>query len=156
MDPHTSCLFPLTNATQSSFLSLSHSLSFHNIHPVHMSPNAFLFSLSGFSRKNVLTHRKDYPALGHVVRLSTGKFSGLDPDGTCGWLGSHCCFVPLRGQGWRFPCQCPVSTTKLNNYYLQIPGLRLKLMAKLSFCMLFIYIDHWLSYLLQSCLRWGG
>lgn len=109
------------------------SLSFHKISPLHMSPNAFYLLFSGLS-KNVLTHGKDFLALGLVVRFSRGKFSGSSQDGTCGCVGSHCTLVPHQRLGWRFPCQCPVGTA----------GLGLKLMAKLSLWMLCSYIDHWL------------
>lgn len=102
MVPHTSCLFPLTNAS-----TFSISLSVHDIHPQHMPPNAFLFLLSRFSRKNVLTHGKDFLALGLVVRLSRGKFSGSDPDGTCGSVGSHCSLVPLQRLGLEIPLPMP-------------------------------------------------
>ncbi len=88
-------------------LHLSLSLSFHNIHPVQMSPNAFLFLFSELSRKNVLTHGKDFLALGLVVRLSRGKFSGLDPDGTCGCVGSHYSLVPLQRLGLEIPLPLP-------------------------------------------------
>lgn len=151
MVPHTSCLPPLTNANILS-VSLSLSLSFHNIHPVHMSPNAFLLLLSGFSRKNVLTHGKDFLALGLVVRSSRGKFSGSDPDGTCGCVGSHCSLVPLQRLGLEIPLPMPSqhhkSSTTISS---QIPGPnRLKPMAQLSPWMLCAHVDRWLFYHPQS------
>lgn len=97
--------------------SLHFSLSLlHNIHPAHMSPNAFLSLFSGFSRKNVLTHGKDFLALGLVVRLSRGKFSGSGLDGTCGCVGSHCSLVPLWRLGLEIPLPMPSQHHKSSTF----------------------------------------
>lgn len=42
-----------------------------------------------------------------VVWLSRGKFSGSDPDGTCGCVESHCSFVPLQRLGLEIPLPMP-------------------------------------------------
>ncbi|CAB1420617.1 unnamed protein product [Pleuronectes platessa] len=68
-----------------------------------------------FSRKNVPTHGKDFLALGLVVWSSRGKFSGLSPDGTCGYVGSHCSLQRLwleipspmpKGESLCAACHC--------------------------------------------------
>lgn len=97
--PYTCCLSPLTDT---GILYIS--LSFHNTNPLHASHNTFLFFFSGFSRKNVLTHGKDFLALGLVVRLGRGKFSSSSQDGTCGYVGSHC---SLQRFGLEIPLPVP-------------------------------------------------
>lgn len=107
-DTHTSC-FCVFRHIRSSFPSLA---------LIHASLDAVLSSLSGICRgKKGLTHERDCFAFGHVVHVSTGKFSGLDPDGTCGSVGSQLCFVSSIW-GWTFPCQCRVSTAKVQPLFL--------------------------------------
>lgn len=71
-----------------------------------MSPNAFLLLFSGF-RKSLLTHGKEFLALGFVVRFCKGKFSGSSQDGTCGCEGSHCSLIPLQRLGLEIPLPMP-------------------------------------------------
>lgn len=97
-----------------SFFCHHHSL-FLSPSKTHASLDTVLSSLSGIYRrkkKRGPSHERDCFAFGHVVHSRTGKFSGLDPDGTCGSVGSQHCYVS-SGWGWRFPCQCRVSTTKV-------------------------------------------
>lgn len=133
-------------------ISLAFSFSSFIIYTLYTRPpNAFLFSLSGFCRKNVLTHGKDFLALGLVVRSGRGKFSGSDPDGTCGCVGSHCSLVPLQRFGLEIPLPMPSqhhkSSATMSGWS---PGRRHKQMAAL----LCIYIDRLPSYFLQSCVTY--
>lgn len=87
--------------------------------PWYMSPWMLFFShCQEFAGgKMGLTHERDCFAFGHVVHVSTGKFSGPGPDGTCGSVGSQHCLVSSIW-GWTFPCQCRVSTTKVQPLFL--------------------------------------
>lgn len=79
-DTHTSCLS-------------SHQHHYSLFFSPTMCPNAFLL-FSGF-RNGLLTHGKDFLALGFVVWFCKGKFSSSSRGGTCGREGSHCSLVPL-------------------------------------------------------------
>lgn len=154
MVPHTSCLFPLTNASTLS-VSLSPSIIYT---PCTCPPMPFSFLLSGFSRKNALTHGKDFLALGLVVRSSRGKFSGSDPDGTCSCVGSHCSLVPppevRAGDSLANAQSAP---QKFNNHiwFYSRPQAK-KLMANLSLWMLCTYIEHRLLEYITLFLYWNG
>lgn len=102
------------------FISLSFSHFCHNqslflsLSITRMLLDAIIFSLSGIYReeKKWTNSGKGLFCLWPCGAFGTGKFSGLNPDGTCGSVGSQHCFV-FSSQGWRFPCQCRVSTAKV-------------------------------------------
>lgn len=82
------------------------------------SPMLFSSYCQNSAGKNVLTHGKDFLALGLVVWLSRGKFSGSDPDGTCGCVGSHCSLVPLWRLGLEIPLPMPSQHRKVQQPFL--------------------------------------
>lgn len=111
--------------------------------PCTCPPMPFSFLLSGFSRKNALTHGKDFLALGLVVRSSRGKFSGSDPDGTCGCVGSHCSLVPppeVRAGDSLANAQSAPQKFNSHIWFYSRPQAK-KLMANLSAWMLCVYIE---------------
>lgn len=108
--------------THTLHLSLSLSLSLFFCHNqslfpfltiTRMSLDAVPSLLSGTDRGK----KTDKLMKGTVLPLAMWciqhRFSGLDPDGTCGSVGSQHCFVS-SSWGWRFPCQCRVSTAKVH------------------------------------------
>lgn len=128
MDPHTSCLFPLTNAT--------YILSCHNIHPAHMSPSAFLFLLSRVSRKKCTNSSKglfcSWPC-GVLVHREVLRFGSRRHLWLCG-IPLLSCFT--QGLALEIPMPMPSQHHKSSR---TIPGIFQAQMANFSFCVLYIY-----------------